>query len=177
MKHIITLIFMLLPLLATPQSTESNQLYNRANELYDAGQYDEAIILLKKCDSLDKIQLDPSHENYNRAEYGIAICETYITGQYFNARDLDEALRHQKNAVDIFKRIMGEESDEYTSALSNIAFIYNEKGDFAEAIKLENSVVKTIKKTSGEDAPYYATALFNLSHFYGALPTNPRNSS
>ena len=177
MKHIITLIFMLLPLLATPQSTESNQLYNRANELYDAGQYDEAIILLKKCDSLDKIQLDPSHENYNRAEYGIAICETYITGQYFIARDLDEALRHQKNAVDIFKRIMGEESDEYTSALSNIAFIYNEKGDFAEAIKLENSVVKTIKKTSGEDAPYYATALFNLSHFYGALPTNPRNSS
>ena len=166
MKHFITIIFMLLPLLATPQSTESNQLYAKSLELSNAGKYDEAIVLLKKCDSLDKIQLDPSHENYNRAEYGIAVCETDIAGQYFNARDLDEAIRHQKNSVAIFKRIMGEESDEYTTALSNTAFIYNEKGDFAEAIRIGNIVAETRKRYLGEDATEYATALYNLSHFY-----------
>ena len=166
MKNILTLILLLLPLLAMPQSTESNQLYNQSLEFSQAGQYEEAIALLKKSDSLDKIQLDPSHKNYHRAEYGIAVCETDYVGHFFNERKIDEAIKHQTTALNIFKRILGEDSPEYSYALSDLSMIYNEAGDLAEAIRLGNDAANISKKIFGEEHPKYATVLHHLSHCY-----------
>ena len=166
MKHIITIILLLLPLLATPQSTESTQLYTKSIELSNAGDYEQAIALLKKSDSLDKIQLDPSHKNYHRAEYGIAVCENNFATSLIVARNIDESIRHQKVALDIFKRILGEDSNEYYSSLNELAFFYNEKGDFAEAIRIETTAAEICKNSLGEEAPKYAYMLYNLSHFY-----------
>ena len=77
MKKILFVLALLMPLMVLGQNREFSQLYEKAEELFEAGKYEEAIEYLKKCDAIDREQLEPSHQ----AEYDIAICRRALAIQ------------------------------------------------------------------------------------------------
>ena len=74
MKKIFTLFVLLLPVMVFGQSRQSNKFFKQGTKLYKAEKYEEAIPYFQKSDSLDKAQLDPTAENYYRAELKMADC-------------------------------------------------------------------------------------------------------
>ena len=165
-KHIITIILLLLPLLAMPQSHKSNQLYKKGMELFDAEKYEEALPYFQKSDSLDKAKLKPTHKNYYRAELMVADCYEEIAWQADDEGHYKEAVNVQTNVVEIRKRILGEEHPNYAASLNDLALYYDENGDFAEAIRLGIIAMEIRKKVLGEEHPDYAESLNNLACYY-----------
>ncbi len=169
-RLLVTIILLLLPLLAMPQSKQSNRLYKQGLELMDAEKYEEALPYFQKSDSLDKKKLKPTHKNYYRAELkvadcyqGLAVYNVEMVGNY------QEALRLETMAVEIRKRILGEEHPDYASALSYLALATYATGDYTEAIRLGSIALEIQKRVLGEENPDYAESLNNIAGYNDVL--------
>ncbi len=168
-KHIITIILLLLPLIAMPQSHKSNQLYKKGEKLFDAEKYEEAVPYFQKSDSLDKTQLEPTSENYYRAELKMADCyEELAVMSYYNDK-YSEAIKYQTFTIEIRKKILGDEHPEYAESLSDLGVYYNALGNTAEAIRLGTVSLEIYKNTLGKDSPKYAVSLACLAHYQNCI--------
>ena len=169
MKKILTIILLLLPLCVFAQSKESDLLYQKGMELFDSEKYEEALPYFQKSDSLDKAILEPTAENYYRAELKVADCWEEIAYQADYDGHYNDALNIQKNVVEIRKKIGGGEAPDYAESLNGLANIYSNLGNYTEAIRIETIVMKICKKTVGEENGDYAASLFNLACFYSNI--------
>ncbi len=169
-RQIITLFLLLLPLLASPQSKESKQLYKQGMKLFDAEKYEEALPYFQKSDSLDKAQLIPTHKNYHRAELKVADCYEELADQadYYDGH-YNEAITLQKNVVEIRKKVLGEEHPDYATSLNALGMYNDHNGNYTEAIRLVTLAMEIRKKVLGEDHPDYAISLNNLAIYYADL--------
>ncbi len=162
-KHIITIILLLLPLLAMPQSHKSNQLYKKGEKLFDAEKYEEAVPYFQKSDSLDKTQLEPTSENYYRAELKMADCWHNIASDKEDEGKYSEAIKLETLALEIRRRVLGEEHTDYASSLHCLALYNDDMGNYTEAIRLGIIATEIRKKVLGEEHIDYAKSINNLA--------------
>ena len=170
MKNLFAILFILiLPIGVWGQSEEADDLYEQAEELYDAERYEEAIQYYQKCDLLDKEVLEPTSDNYYRAELGIAYCLYYLALDKYEQGNIREAIKLDTQAMNIFKKVLGEETSDYAISLGDLAFFYSELGNNSEAIRLGTQAIEIKGKVLGEEHPNYALSLNNLADYYNDL--------
>ncbi|MCR5455817.1 MAG: CHAT domain-containing protein [Bacteroidales bacterium] len=167
MKRLLILILFLLPMLAIAQSNESNQLYSKGVELFNAKKYTEALSYFQKCDSLDKATMEPSSENYYRAELKIADCKEGLVMLVVDAGgSYEDLVTLEMQVVQIRKKILGEDHPDYARALAYLAIFYNKLQNTHEAIRIGIIAVEKNKKIYGKDHPYYILSLKTLANNY-----------
>ncbi len=166
MKHILLILFLLLPVMTFGQSKESKQCYKKGIKLLDAEKYGEALTCFQKSDSLDKAKLKPTHKNYYRAELKMADCYEGIAYESFAMGKYAEAVEYQTKTMEIRKSVLGEESAGYASALTTLAWYIYDLGNIKEAIRLNTIAMDILKRTVGEENPDYAFSLNGLGWFY-----------
>ena len=156
---------MLSPFAALAQSQESNNFYNKGVELYNAEQYQEAIGYLRKSDSLEKKELEPSSPIYNRSNQVIASAYGNLAIDQFNSGNYDDAVRYGKIALDIQRQALGEDHPDYIQTLDNLANFHCATGNVGEAIRLGTIAMNKRKENLGEQHPDYAQSLNNLATY------------
>ena len=85
---------------------------------------------------------------------------------YSNLGNSIEALNLHRQAMEIWKKIFGEEHPNYATSLSNLALYYSDLGNYTEAIRLGTQSLEIRKKLFGEEHPDYASSLSNLVCYY-----------
>ena len=169
MKKILLILALLIPMIALAQSREANKLYKQGRKLYHAEKYKEAIFCLQKCDSLDKAILKPTSKKYYRGEISIAYCLNNLALEKYYQGNYQEAIRLGTEAMEIKKKVLGEEHPSYATSLDNLAGYYDELGNYQEAIRLCTEAMEIRKKVLGKEHPDYAISLNNLASYYDAL--------
>jgi tetratricopeptide (TPR) repeat protein len=93
------------------------QLNQQANQLYQSGQYEEAIpVFLELCDTRKKI-LGEDHPDYGSSLYTLALL-------YYNMGDYSKAAPLLQKALEITKKALGENHPDYAGRLNNLAALY-----------------------------------------------------
>lgn len=98
--------------------------------------------------------------------YNIADC-------YYAIDNYSRAIEINNKAMEICKRIKGENSSDYLRVLRNTSHYYNKKGDYFKAIELYTKEGNIIRTVNGENNPEYATALNHLANCYSDLGDYP----
>ena len=175
---------------------EAKRLNREVGQLYDAGQYDEAIPLAKRVLTICEKTLGPNHPDvagplnylallyaakgdYAKAEplYQRALA---ITENGFSKASLlnNLALLYQRKGdygraeplyqlVLFFKeKALGAEHPETAAALNNLATLYRDKGDYAKAEPLYQRALAIKEKALGAEHPETAAVLNNLAALY-----------
>ena len=169
MKKFFLFILLILPVCVLAQSKEANKLFKIGDKLYFTEKYEEAIPYYQKCDSLDKAILEPTSKKYHRAEKAIAYCLNELAYEKSDQGNYKEALRLDTEAMEIWKKVLGEEHPDYASSLNSLATDYTDLGNYQEAIRLGTEALEIFKKVVGEADPDYAMTLDNLANNYTEL--------
>jgi CHAT domain-containing protein len=172
MKKIFTLLVLLLPVMTFGQSRESNKLYNQGMELFKAERYEEAVPYFQKSDSLDKKKLKPKSTNYYRAELKLADCWRNIAYNKGDEGKNFEAIKFATLALEIRKRVLGEEHHDYAMSLDDLATYNGHIGNYIEAIRLITIAKEIFEKVLGEENLDYATLLHDLAVCYFFIGNN-----
>lgn len=80
-----------------------------------------------------------------------------------------EALRNFEIALNIEEKLLGPDSEEYMSTLTNIGRLYTNMGLYEEAEKTLVLVVKRYYENPGPESEDYLIAIVNLANLYTAL--------
>ena len=171
-KHLISFVILLLPMCVCAQSKEANKLFNNGVQLFEEQKFDEALLVFKKCDSLDKVSLKPTSKNYHRTDTCIYYCYSNILEKQENHGNDAEALHIAKIAIDYAKTTFGDEHPLYLDALNNLAICYFNIGDYSSAIKFATECAEIVKRTMGEETEEYCSMLNNLSAFNSNMDNN-----
>ena len=115
-------------------------------ELFDAEKYEEAVPYFQKSDSLDKTQLEPTSENYYRAELKMADCWHNIASDKEDEGKYSEAIKLETLALEIRRRVLGEEHTDYASSLHCLALYNDDMGNTPRLSGLESLQRKYEKK-------------------------------
>ena len=88
---------------------------------------------------------------------------------YSDMRDYKKAETYHLQALEIRKKVLGEEHPDYAASLNNLGNLYSDMGDFkkAETYHLQSLAIK--KKVLGEEHPNYALSLNNLGALYSDI--------
>jgi tetratricopeptide (TPR) repeat protein/CHAT domain-containing protein len=86
----------------------------------------------------------------------------------FRLGKVTEALKAAHEALAIHKEVLGEKHPDYAQSLHNVAFLYDEKGNYAKAEPLYRQALEIRKAVLGEKHPEYATSLNNLGFLYNS---------
>ncbi len=163
MKKIFTLLVLLLPVMVFGQSRQSNKFFKQGTKLYKAEKYEEAIPYFQKSDSLDKAQLDPTAENYYRAELKMADCCHNLSCEKYDEGKYTEAIKLETLALEIRRRVLDEEYTDYATSLHCLALYNDAMGNYTEAIRLGTIATEIRKKILGEEHIDYAKTIANLA--------------
>ena len=68
-----------------------------------------------------------------------------------------------RQALEIRKKVLGENHPDYASSLNNLADLYHDQGDYPRAEPLFRQASEIAKKVLGENHPHYAHSLNNLA--------------
>ena len=169
MRKILTLILLLLPLIATPQSKQSNLLYQKGVQLFDAEKYEEALPYLMQSDSLDKAKLKPKSPNYHRAALKIADCNEKLAEKANDQGNYAEAIRLETLTMETRKNVLGEQHLLYATAANDLAEYYKQIANYPEAIRLINIALEIRKAKLGEEHHDYAESLEKLANNYSLI--------
>jgi tetratricopeptide (TPR) repeat protein len=71
-----------------------------------------------------------------------------------------------QQALELRKRILGENHPEYANSLNNLAGLYDSQGKYEAAEPLYQQGLELTKRILGENHPQYATSLNNLASLY-----------
>ena len=69
-------------------------------------------------------------------------------------------------ALELRKRLLGEDHPDVATSLNNLAVLYNSQGRYSESETLFLQALELRKRLLGEDHPYVATSLNNLASVY-----------
>ena len=98
-----------------------------------------------------------------------ANCFYNLGTTYYDLEEYSLAIKYYLIYAEIYKEIVGEDNEEYCSALSDIGAFYRITGEYK---KSENYLIESLKiqkKISGEDNLQYAYSLINLSNLYSDI--------
>ncbi|NCQ33234.1 MAG: tetratricopeptide repeat protein, partial [Armatimonadetes bacterium] len=87
-------------------------------------------------------------------------------GQYEKAEPL------YVQAMEILRKVLGEEHPHYAVSLNNLARLYDSLGQYEKAEPLYVQAMEIRRKVLGEEHPHYATSLNNLAELYAARGRN-----
>ncbi len=169
MNKLFAILLLLLSVSGFGQSAEADMLYRQGNKLLLAEKFEEAIPYYQKCDSLDKATLTPASKNYYRAESSIAYCLLFITLDKYRHCNFQDAVKLGTQAMEIIKKIKGEEDPDYVTSLTIVASANDAIGNYTEAIRLGTQAMEINKTTLGEKHPDYAFSLNNLACYNSKL--------
>ena len=79
---------------------------------------------------------------------------------------LRDALAPAEKALEIRRRLLGEEHFETLSSLDQVGYIYRQTGDYARARPITVRLPELYRKVDGELHPDYCTAMHNLASMY-----------
>lgn len=181
------------------ESLVSSVIYPLANDLYEAGHYNETRALLSKAlknntntslsiallDSLARVLL--AQGEYNEAEkilkqlvqivktsnisghLGIyQKCLNNLATAYHVLGRIAEAKSLYAQALEIGKKMFGEEHPAIAANIFNLASIYALEKRYAEAEPLHLQALRMRKKLFGQEHPVVASSIENLAELYGA---------
>ncbi|WP_227609756.1 CHAT domain-containing tetratricopeptide repeat protein [Hymenobacter translucens] len=137
-------------------------LNQEAKRLYQAGQYEQGVLVGQKAVALAKQKLGEQHPNYATSLCNLALLYE-STGRYAKAELL------YQNALAINKKQLGERHPHYTASLNNLASLNKLMGRYARAEPLYLAALATNKQELGEQHPGYAVSLNNLASLYTAM--------
>jgi len=83
-------------------------------------------------------------------------------GEYSKAEPL------YRQAMEIYKKVLGEEHPSYATSLNNLALLYHRMGEYAKAEPLFRQAMQITKKMLGEEHRQHATVLKNLAGLLAA---------
>ena len=192
MKHLLTILLILLPFMTLAQGKET---LNKGLVLMKSAKFDEAIPFFEesyKSNDLEIKQLSiralsmcySKVGNYDEAvkyetqmleirkktlgeahpEYATSLSR--LSNYYYFLGNYTEALNLGIQACEIYKKIIGEEHPDYAKLLSNIASYNSSLGNYSEAVRLETQAMTILKKTVGEQHPDYAESINKLANYY-----------
>ncbi len=85
-----------------------------------------------------------------------------------------------RQAMEIEKRILGENHPDYAGTLNSLANLYQDMGEYRKSEPLHQQAIEIWKRTLGENHPKYAMALRNLANTYlrqGRVRATPNSDS
>ena len=142
--------------------------YTRGMELKDDNPR-EALSYFQKADTLEKATLDPSSPNYNRSLLEIADCQQSIAYYWLGKNIYSSTIECQTNAVEIYKKIQGEEFDKYVDALELLCVYFSCFRIYSEYVRTKTTILELIKGRYGEESPQYIKQLCNFAFEYGFM--------
>jgi len=74
-----------------------------------------------------------------------------------------------RQALEIRRKVLGEQHPDYAASLNNLAVLYESMDDYARAEPLYRQALEIRKTALGEAHPYYATSLNNLAVLYHSM--------
>ncbi|MEQ8386704.1 MAG: tetratricopeptide repeat protein [Coleofasciculus sp. A1-SPW-01] len=80
----------------------------------------------------------------------------YVQGRYGEAEPL-----YQK-ALELYKRLLGDDHPDVASSLNNLAYLYSSQGRYGEAEPLYQQALELCKRLLGDDHPNTITVRENL---------------
>jgi serine/threonine-protein kinase len=87
---------------------------------------------------------------------------------FYRAGKLAEAIVSARQAVELWRTVLGERTPDYAQSLSTLALMHQTRREFAEAEPLYLQSVQVRQQVMGEHHPLYATSLHNLAALYQA---------
>jgi serine/threonine protein kinase/Tfp pilus assembly protein PilF len=84
----------------------------------------------------------------------------------FTQNNVGDAKQFLDRAIEIEKKMLGENDPEYATSLSNLAYYQSQRGDKAEAEKLYTQALELRQKVLGSSDPKVGRSLRNLADFY-----------
>jgi CHAT domain-containing protein/tetratricopeptide (TPR) repeat protein len=88
---------------------------------------------------------------------------------YLDMGDYAKVAPLLRQALEIRKRVLGENHPDYAESLNNLAELYRAMGDYAKAEPLYRHALEIKKRVLGENHPAYAVSLNNLAVLYAAM--------
>ena len=85
---------------------------------------------------------------------------------YKNMGDYKAAEPYYKKALEIRKKVLGEEHPDYAMSIDNLGILYYEMADYEAAEPYFKQALEVYKKALGEEHPDYANSLNNLGLLY-----------
>ena len=128
---------------------------------HTAGQYRQAIDTRLQC--LAECSMLPNNET-KKAEI---IADLAV--EYYYAGDYSKAIKRGKEAVNATKHISGEKSQQYVTALNNLANFYSAEDNYDEALKIHKRCLSLTEAIHGSNSPKCATVLSTLAGSYSRL--------
>ncbi|PWT77763.1 MAG: kinesin [Acidobacteria bacterium] len=138
---------------------DAKKLTERAQELYKAGKYSEAIPIATRLVELREKALGPEHPGTGASLNNLA--ELYVKlGDYAKARPL------YQRALKICEKAFGPEHRDTATILDNLGRVYLNTGEFAKAEPLLQRSLKIREKVVGPEDLNTAKTLNNLATLY-----------
>jgi tetratricopeptide (TPR) repeat protein len=107
------------------------------------------------------------HIQQEGIESGTAAWLLNAAGNYLAARaDYAGAEPLYRQAMEVSRKALGEESPGHADSLNNLALLYQARGNYAAAEPLNRQALEIWRRTVGEGDPRFATGLGNLGALY-----------
>jgi tetratricopeptide (TPR) repeat protein len=92
-----------------------------------------------------------------------------LGGLYSDIGDYKAAEPFYKQALEIYKKALGEEHPAYANGLMSVGILYSDMWDYKAAEPYFKQSLEIYKKALGEENPYYAMSLNNLGILYSDM--------
>ena len=140
---------------------EAAQLAQQIYELYQSGQYTEAISSAERALSIRELALRENHPHI--AESLNALAELYrVQGLYDKAEPL------LQRAIYVYEQDLGENRVGIAQSLNNLALLYHDQSRYDEAEPLFQRSLSAYEQALGEEHPSVAESLHNFAILHQA---------
>ena len=165
MKAILVVIVCLLLTVVpvTAQDFDFDDNLSKAEAALDSGQYELAIKYLEPC---EKIVSQDTTKEMQEVDYKLL---NFMVVTLVRLENYKKAIEFGTRALDIQKRLFGDNSSDYATSLNNLANYYYYLGDYSKAVEFGSQALEIRKRVLGESHPAYANSLSNLAGYYSDL--------
>ncbi|WP_313655865.1 CHAT domain-containing protein [Planktothrix agardhii] len=143
----------------------SEELFSKLNaqafELYQQGQFNQAVILVKQA-------LELAQSIYQGAHPDIASSLNNLAGLYYSQGKLSEAEPLFQQALAMLQQLFQGAHPDIASSLNNLAGLYQSQGKLSEAEPLFQQALAMTQRVFGGDHPDIASSLDNLAALYNS---------
>jgi tetratricopeptide (TPR) repeat protein len=126
---------------------------------YNAGDYDEAEILLKHVLEIKKEMMGEDHSE-------VSDCLNNLALLYYEQGSYEEAEPLYRQALEIKEKCLGKDHPAVAKLLNNLAWLYYDQGRYEAVESLYQRSLEIMKNTLGTEHPHIAATLNNLGLLY-----------
>ncbi len=141
---------------------QADSLFQHGIELYNAGQYQNAVILFEGVAETRKVLLGKSHPDYG-------ICLNKAGNCYAELGDYEKAMEFYYQALAIIENEYGKTHRDYAGILNNIGMCLSDLGNYEKALECYHQALTIRAMLLGKNHPDYATSLSNIANCYSII--------